>query len=98
MNKILKTILLGAEQVARVAVPGAAVVDDAARSIIAARGTPGKADDAEAIFQTGVAALQMLEGLGAAGFAGDPTFLAGLGMSKAGFTMMAGAIKAHKAV
>ena len=96
MNKILKTILMGAEQIARVAVPGAAAVDDAARAIIAANKTPGKGDDAEAIFQTGVAALQLIEGFGGH-FADDAQFEAGLYQAKAGFTMMAAAIQAHRA-
>ena len=95
MNKILKVILLGAEQVARVAVPGGAAVDDAARAIIKARGTAGKGDDAEAIFQTGVASLQLIEGFGGH-FADEPDFQAGLYQAKAGFTLMAKAIKAHQ--
>ena len=95
MNKILKAILLGGEQVARVVVPGAAAVDDAARAIVKARGTPGKGDDAEAIFQTGVASLQLIEHFGGH-FADEPQFQAGLYQAKAGFTLMAAAIQAHR--
>jgi len=95
MNKILKLILLGAEQTARLAVPGAAAVDDAARAILKARGTPGKSDDAEAIFQTGVATLQLIEGFGGH-FADEPDFQAGLYQAKSGFVLMAKAIQAHR--
>jgi hypothetical protein len=94
MNKILKLILLGAEQTARLAVPGAAAVDDAARAILKARGTPGKSDDVEAIFQTGVASLRLIEGFGGH-FADDAQFEAGMYQAKAGFTLMSAAIRAH---
>jgi len=97
MNKILKAILGIGHTVVDATVPGAAAVTAAAETIIAARGTPGRADDAEAIFQTSVAGLALVEALGGQ-FATEPDFQAGLGMAKAGFTLMAKAIKAHRPV
>lgn len=89
MNKILQAILMGGEQIAVGMVPGAAAVDTAARAIINASNGGDKAD---AIFQTGLASLQLIETDFGVSFASEPDFQAGLGMAKAGFTLMAKAI------
>jgi hypothetical protein len=92
MNKILKMILIGAEQVAIAAVPGASAVDVAARAIIKASSGDEKV---ESIFKTGVAVLQVIEAQGV-DFAEEPAFQVGLYQAKAGFTLMAQAIQDHK--
>lgn len=93
MNKILKAVLGVGHLIADAAIPGVAIATDAAEAILKARGTPGKADDAEAIFATGVAVLTVLEHY--VQFADEPDFQAGLYQAKAGFTLMAKAIQAH---
>ena len=90
MNNILKAILLGAEKTAVALVPNAAAVDVAARQIIAA--STGQ-EKGEAIFNTFVAALNLLETDLGVQFAQEPDFQAGLLQAKAGATLMAKAIK-----
>jgi hypothetical protein len=94
VNKILKAILGVGHVIVDTAVPGGSAVTEAAEAIIKAHGTPGKADDAEAIFQTGVASLTLMENF--VQFADEPDFQTGLYQAKAGFTLMAKAIQAHR--
>jgi hypothetical protein len=92
VNSILKKFLGIGEQVAMAMIPGAGPVDVAARNIITAADGGDKAD---AIFATGVAALQLIETDFGVKFANEPDFQAGLGMAKAGFTLMTKAIKTY---
>lgn len=94
MNNILKAILLGAEGAATSLVPGAVAIDIAARNIIKA-GT-GQ-EKGEAIFQTGVATLTLIENDLGVQFANEPDFQTGLLQAKAGFTLMSKAVAAHHA-
>jgi hypothetical protein len=94
MNAILKGILLGAEKAAVTFVPEAAAVDTAARAILSA--STG-AETGDAVFQTAVAGLSLVENDFGVQFANEPDFQGGLYMAKAGFTQMAKAIAAHKA-
>ena len=61
MNKILQSILIGVGKTAASALPGGALAVQAAEDIIKAKQTPGKADDVDAVFGTGVAVLAVLE-------------------------------------
>ena len=95
MNKILQDILIGVGKTAVSALPGGALAVQAAEDIVKAKQTPGKADDVDAVFGTGVAVLAVLENVGAADFANEPDFQAGLYQAKGGFTLMAKAVKTH---
>jgi hypothetical protein len=95
VNKILQAILIGVGKTAASALPGGSVAVQAAEDIIKAKQTPGKADDVDAVFGTGVAVLAVLENLSAVDFANEPDFQAGLYQAKGGFTLMAKAVKNH---
>lgn len=94
MNNILKKILIAGEAMAVALVPSVAAVDAAARGIVKA--STGE-EKGEAVFQTGVAALSLIENDLGVQFAAEPDFQVGLLQAKAGFTLMAKAIAARKA-
>lgn len=96
MNKILQGVLMGIGKELLGKVPGGNAALSGVQAGIAARKTPEKADDIEAVFQTIVAGIQILEGFGGH-FAEEPSFQTHLYMAKAGVTGMIGDVRAHKA-